>query len=187
MNDQNPENFITNYQDALDTTPQEVRDFLWSDGYKGIIAGIAKTLNLTPAQTKVVEDVMFDISISAIDEAGSRERLSAVGITPEIQDTVFALGYEYIVAPSITEAENTKALEEEYGPIDNADNGSSENDSSGSQTPNDVLTSLGSRLTQPSVLAPTKRDYSVTNIGDVVPMKPIAPKTFDPYRELPEK
>lgn len=177
MNDDTTQNFITNYQDALDNTPQEVRDFLWSDAYKGIIAGIVKTCALTPEQGEVVSDVLFDLTINTTDEFSARSKLTNAGITKENQDKIFVIGYEYIINPSVIEAENvsetTTATQEDLV-LKNA------------PSPSDVLANLGARLSQPSVIAPSKRDYSSTNTGDSA-ITPAPQKIFDPYRELPEK
>ncbi len=176
-------NFIDRYEEALDTTPQEVRDFLWSDAYKGIIAGIAKTLNITAQQETVVSDVIFDIVIGAIDQPEVDEKLTASGISIEDQAKILALAAENIIDPSIIEAENITDSNEEGGVAESQPT----NLSSSAPTPTEVLASLGARLSQSSVIVPSKRDYTVYK---PVPSEPsvqnIAP-SMDPYRELPEK
>ncbi|MBY0328951.1 hypothetical protein K2Q02_02565 [Patescibacteria group bacterium] len=187
MQQPNSQNFILDYELAIDSTPEEVRDFLWSDAYKGIIAGIVKTCNLTIEQGEAVSTVMFDLTINATDEMSARTALTRAGISEDNQEKIFLIGYEYIINPSITEAEETTITESS---TDTLDGGVTSSPTTTPSAQSETLTNLATRLTSPSILAPTKRDYSITNtaIGDTQPTSTTSStKTLDPYREAPEK
>lgn len=180
MNEEYQNKIISDYELALESTPEEVRDFLWSDTYKKIVDGIVKTCNLTPSQGEVVSRVLFDLTINATDNIAARSRLSGAGVSEINQETIFNLGYEFIINPSINEAEETINFTETNVPL--------EETREDTETPhrNDPLANLAARLTQPSAIAPSKRDYSITAASAPVDTTPVQ-KTFDPYRELPEK
>lgn len=187
MNEDNPQNFILDYELAIDSTPEEVRDFLWSDAYKGIIAGIVKTCNLTIEQGEAVSTVMFDLTINATDEMSARAVLTQVGINEDSQEKIFLIGYEYIINPSITEAEETTLTESS---TDTSDGDATSSVTTTPSAQSETLTNLATRLTNPTSIAPTKRDYSITNTergGTQINSTTPSPKTFDPYREAPEK
>jgi|GEM_PF-4162998 len=180
MNEEYPKKIITDYELALESTPKEVRDFLWSDTYKKIVEGIIKTCNLTPSQGEVVSDVLFDLTINAIDDVTARAKLSGVGVSEINQEKIFNLGYEFIISPSISEAEETVDLPETEYAEEEAENKEV-------LTQNDPLANLATRLSQPSAIAPVKRDYSITSTPTTSTPLATPQKTFDPYRELPEK
>lgn len=164
--------FIENYEVALAQAPQEVRDFLWSDAFEGIINGIAKTCNLNEVQKKAARDVLFDTVLGVTGEKESVEKLTAVGVSTETQDKIFAIGYEYVVAPSIEEVE--KEFDEETSvpathsglPIVSI-----------APSPTDVLKNIQERLVAPTVIPPQQTQQQAEKTI------PSGIKKIDPYRE----
>jgi hypothetical protein len=163
--------FIIDYEDAIDSTPDEVRDFLWSDAYQGYINGIAKFCNLNDAQKKVVSDLFFDVLIGESSQTDAEQRLTDASIDPTTQATIFALGYDYLIdtATQLTE----EALSNEPSVIQ-----------PGSTNPTPLsLTSLANRLKQASVAAPAKPDYALEKNPISTDSTTPSKTAIDPYHE----
>jgi hypothetical protein len=163
--------FVTDYEDAIASTPDEVRDFLWGDAYQGYINGIAKFCNLSDIQKKIVSDLFFDIIINESDEVGAEQRLTDAGIPPDTQATIFSLGYNYLInaATQITE----EAISNEPSVIQ-----------PGITSPTPVsLTSLANRLKQASVAAPAKSDYALEKNPISTDSTTPSKTAIDPYHE----
>jgi hypothetical protein len=161
MEQTNAYKVIDDYTDALDNAPESVREFLWSDAYKGLIDGIAKYCKLTDPQKTAMSDVMFDIIIGESGNDNAHERLAAAGISPLDQETILSLGYEYFVDPAMQLTEQQLDEEgEENGTVPTVP-------SIASQLAGTSLTAIADRLKNSSTSTPVTRNYSI----DKMPMR----------------
>jgi len=181
MNDSDQLEFAEKYETALETAPVEVREFLWSDAYKGLIAGIAKTCNLSDAQKEVISDVLFDLVINMCDEVEAKERFTAAGISEEGQTTIFSLGYDYIV--SLSAVITAEALVSDNDEADTPTNPAQivAPGSSSKQVTPAAFAAMQQRLQSPSITTgPVQGDYTAPAPAAVAaPEKP----AIDPYHE----
>ena len=185
--------FSDDYAEALDTTPKEVRMFMWSEAFKLILTAIAETYKLTESQKEVVKRVAIETLIGTITPISRQIKLSDAGITNELQDKILEAINEEIVSRALAQVELYNELNEEQ--IEEASQKTGPSDVAtptvkavNAPSPADVLASIQDRLTKPSTVAPITRDYSVTRATPAV-KAPDTPKmpSMDIYREAPEK
>lgn len=177
-------NDIERYDEALESTPANVREFLWSDGFTAIIDATAKMFTLDDTQKEAVRSTLFGITIGYVDEPGARSALTQAGIGEDVQDSIFEIAEEYLVAPA------TGASEAMFDELKNETMASPEGEErdkvlvekNDSLPGNDILKDLQERLHTSATIAPTKRDVSLDN----KPNTPSQPRSIDPYREIPE-
>lgn len=176
---------IDRYENALDGAPASVRQFLWSDTYKQMVAALATHFSLTAAAQQTLSDLIFDIVIAYAPEETVKATLATLGIDQEKQDDLLIYIYEYFVRP-MGESEELQAE------IEKNELGTEAVPTSTQPATPSVFDALKNRLAEASTIAPAARQLqsgtpvskpAVTNIT-----KPAAtPKpSFDPYREKPD-
>lgn len=173
------------YQTLLETTPQEVRDFLYSENYEKMVGLVAKNFSIT--DTKKLSDIIFDIVIGAADEEETLTKVASLGVPEEKKIELFQYVNSFFLQPlllhtlGIAELEKTELAETEESvqPEKNVAQAIA-------VSPLEAIQSIKERLSQKTVVPPIARDYSIE--------KPSAPtlntpeqKTPDPYREIPER
>ncbi len=159
---------ITSFEEALASTPEEVRRFIWSEAFDIILDAITATYQLNAQQSAAVRTVAIETVIGIGTSAEKAVTLFNTGISDDTAEQVFAVIKNEIVDRAVAQAELYQGYDvdtQETSPV----------------APNsDVLSTLGSRLSQSSVIAPpTKRDYSL----DKSTTPPAQPRATDSYRE----
>lgn len=173
MKQEQRQNFINEYELALETTPVSVRTFLWSDAYKNLVTSFAKKFNLPEEKKATLDTLIFESIIGVAEEEDTERQLASLGLPEAAKAELIDYITSFIIKPTIQNAENTIQSEPETIPTTEA------------LSPSQFLASIQERLSQSSTIAPTKRDYSVEKPIDVSSIsKPLTP---DPYREMPEK
>jgi hypothetical protein len=171
MNELQAQEYIDTYEEALDATPPEVRDFLLGDAFNGIIQGFKKKFSLTQDQTEIVSEIMHDSVLGLSKEEDAIQKMTDVGITDEIQDKILQLGYALIIAPSIQEAQNATEEAEEIK----------------QQPPLQVTANIQNRLkaSPPASSTPMREYFSSSQQPASVPAPQIPKKDAfsDPYHE----
>ncbi len=165
-------------QEALLNTPEEVQSFMWSDAFGYIIDTAEKVIPLSKEEKSDMKIAAYKILLRTSTMEKTGEEMVQKGIDKEkvlkilyIIDTQIVTGAKNIM--SYTDEENTTT---ESGEVL-------------APSPIQAMAMIKDRLTGPSSIAPTKRDYSAEKVAE--PAISSAPTTsirnIDPYRELPEK
>lgn len=164
---------IEEFETALDTIPEEVRKFLWSDNYQGLLSVLVKKFGLSDAQKKVVDNIIFDTIAGILDdeEEETEKRLTEAGITDEKQGELIAYIYKYFIDPSAKEAEQAAELEEDT---------SITTPETTAPSPTDVIKSIQGQFSAPTPIAPAAREQQPEKQPET------GIKKIDPYREMPE-
>jgi hypothetical protein len=173
MNELQAQEYIDTYEEAIDVAPPEVRDFLWSDAFKGIIEGFKKEFSLTEAQAATVSEIMHDAVLGLAKEDESVQKMTDAGISDETQDKIIQLGYALIVAPSAQEAQNTAQEESDFA-------------LQPPQTPIEVAANIQDRLKASRPTSAIEREYNAplaTPAPTPAPQIPKKDPTSDPYHE----
>ncbi|MFZ4500108.1 MAG: hypothetical protein ACOYMZ_01260 [Minisyncoccia bacterium] len=167
-------------QDALSGVPEEVQSFMWGPSFETIIKTMQQTLALTDEQTTTVQNdsYMLLIQLSTMEEI--YKKWVNLSIPEELVVKILYLIDREILsrAKDITDfftSDEDETFEDTTTKTVSA------------PSPSEVLATLGARLSQSSVIVPSKRDYSMdTQSGEKPGMQQSTP-SIDPYRELPEK
>ena len=173
---------VDDYAIALNSVPPEVRAFMWSDVFAIILKVIGDTYKLNDKQREVLKSVAMETLIGTLTPVSRRVRLSDVGIVGETQDGILEAINEEIISRALVQIEEYKELK------GSEDTSFIPSEKIEAPSPVQALASIKERLSQPSNIASTKRDYSLEKpeVPDVSIQK-IEKPTIDPYRELPEK
>lgn len=194
MDGENINNYIDSYKELLAKTPDEIKDFLWSDAFKAIINGIKKAEGLSEKQSEAVEDVIFDITIGAINEAEAKNKLNFAKISQSSQEKIFLAAFDYVVFPAINK--NYEIVEDfkidEYTEKDNNEllytKKELQEDVFTTKTNFNptVLSNLNKKLNTLDSVSPVERVHIQKNIQDDKKLEDIRIRKIDPYREIPE-
>jgi hypothetical protein len=170
------------FNKALETTPIEIRDFLFSEAYTKLINAVAKQFTLSEEKKVVLDDVVFETIIGNINGEDAQEKLASLGLAEEDGSKLLAYIDYYFLTPSIEEiSENTNENQKE-------NSGASLLNSQMAPSPLEALTMIKDRLSKPNTITPTKRDYSNELVAEPTTSEaPTNIKSIDPYRELPSE
>lgn len=170
MNDNNTTTEDTVFQEALDSMPEEVRDYMWSPAFDYEIEVAQKVLGLSDQEKAYVKDISYDLLMRLVTMESASEKLLNLGIAPEKVSKIMYFIYQEIL-------QSAQNLINYYGDVQKAPQETT-SDAAGSI---DQSANISNAFIPRSVLTPVKRDYS--------PQKTTSPdfKHIDPYRELPEK
>lgn len=163
----------TKYDQYLEVMPEEVVDFMWSNQYDILILAIQKTLSLTDDQTKLAKMAGYELLMGVKNMLEKLEDFKTSGIPEELSLKILYL----IDTEIITRAEN---ITEFFSP----EIETPEQIEIKAPSPDDILQRLKETITKPTIITPTKRDYSLEKTPE---SKSDSTKTIDPYREIPEK
>lgn len=168
----------TEFQEALDSMPEDVRDYMWSPAFDYTIDVAQKVLELSVTEKEYVRDISYDLLMRLIDMEAAAKKLIDKEIPPEKVSKIMYFIYQEIMQS----AENIAAY---YGDTEQTQNSSTEE--SPKTRPTDgstdaALANLGARLSQTSIIAPEKRTYSIQKESTPTP-PPTTEKKFDPYHE----
>ncbi|MEK7106296.1 MAG: hypothetical protein AAB895_02980 [Patescibacteria group bacterium] len=183
----NKEDFTDDYAVALDNTPEEVRNFIWSEAFKLILKAIGDTYRLNDEQRDVVRRVTIETLIGNITPIARQIRLSDVGMTGELQDNILEAINDEVISRALVQIELTNQEESQAQELEQeSKSGPSENMSAPS--PAQALANIQERLTKPSTVAPITRDYSVSRNTESTPKDESSSRapSMDIYREIPE-
>lgn len=163
------------FDEAFQTLPSEVEDFMWSELYTKTIDSIKEVAGLDAEKAEVVRLLGYDVLIGekTLEKAG--KELLEKGFTQEQVVKVLVLINEGV----LTKAQNIN----EYFTPEPEETISTENmpDSTPIQPPApDVLSSLKERITVPTTIKP------ITTPVQQKPVEQQTKTTVDPYRELPQ-
>lgn len=187
--EQNNLEFSDDYLEALEATPVEVRNFMWSEAFTLILTAIGETFKLSDEQREVVKRVTMETLVGTITPIGRRVRLSDAGMMGELQDNILEAINDEIISRALVQVELATEKESEVETTDEKD-GIGPKDTTDAPSPMQALASIQERLTKPSTLAPITRDYSVSRPETTTPKQnDVANKqpSIDIYRELPEE
>ena len=173
-------------QEALSETPEEVQSFMWGEEYESIIKAIGQALSLTDDQLTMVRTDSYTLLMKLETLETLYKKWVTSGMSGDLANKVLYLIDSEIISRVLEISEPVERDEEEATEDITTQEVSTPSSIPSVINPTDTLADLGARLSQSSVIAPTKRDYSVTAGGDVVAPKETS-HSFDPYRELPEK
>jgi hypothetical protein len=180
---QDKDEYVDFVENALDSTPVEVRRFLFSDTYAGIIKGFQKFFSLTDEQTTKLEQIISDSFLGLESEQGVSDRIKDLKFDDEKRDKIILYIQEYILNPVLLAISDAVPSETEGGAVMAKDA-----EPVSAPSPSDMIARLNQTLKQPTTIAPVRRDYSLdkTDMASNTP-KPSdsSTKTIDPYRELP--
>ena len=191
-------------QETFDSLPKDIQETIFSDDYQAFLTDVATRYALTKEQGSELE---FQVTMVLIGQANQGylpfnleaelgiDEETAQKISTEIEENVFSVvtnSLEQLEKDALgTEEDLDNILDREETltptPLQETEISQTSDTAiiSPTSTEAEVLTSLTTRLTQPSVITPAIRDHSIVNSHEE---KNSAPqKTFDPYRELPEK
>lgn len=170
------------YLETLESVPEEVRKFLWSDAFTTIVKAISSAHRLTPDQEVVLRDVAIKTLIGDTTPIARRSELGDAGISGDLQESILDAINEELISRAIFQVEEYKNL--------NIDENPTREQGISAPSPAQALANIKERLTKPSTVAPITRDYSVTRSPDSSLPK-VDPSTrapsMDIYREIPEK
>ena len=169
---------ITQFEEALQNLPEEVKDFLYGDGYQKALQSIASTHGFTEDQKKTFELTLTDVICLLQSKDALIELFTTWGLAPEKQALL------------------VKDIEEKvFMPIVEATNYIVEEDTEESTAPvPDPYAEIQRRFVYGTPITKTeKKSYSF----DKLPTPPRPPQnteptiqspttTLDPYREKPE-
>lgn len=195
MNPNNKQDNIEIYEQLIQETPIEVRNFLWSPAYQAIIDSIKEAYRLSDEQSNVVKDAIFEIAIGYLDEAGAKNKLNDAKIDQTTQNKIFLVAFEYVINPAIQKSEEIIEEIKEFGIYDEefSENetpeekvGDSANKKLDSEhktykTNDAVLMNLNKKLNQSTSVNPVERNHSVENKNSYKKEGGF----IDPYREIP--
>jgi hypothetical protein len=169
------------YSEALDMVPPEVRAFLWSDAFNIILNVISETYKLNNTQKDVVRNIAKETLIGVLTPVSRRTMLADVGIIGELQENILNAINDEIISRAIVQVEN-------YNELHNNKDSELGTDIEvlRAPTPTQALANIQERLSQPKIVTPSKRDYSVEKINTPTQETLKAP-SIDPYRELPSE
>lgn len=158
------------FEDALSFIPEEVQNFMWSDEFTDILNASQKTLSLSESEKELMRTSSYDLLLNLTDLRAVAKKMETAGIAPEkISKILYVIQQMYLIPAA-------QLAEESIEPEDEAE---TEEKVTTAPSPSDMLTRLNQTMTTPTILAPTKRDYSAPTES---PAKP----SFDPYRETPD-
>jgi hypothetical protein len=179
------DDFVDEYIEALDTIPEEVRQFLWSEAFTLILKAIGETYRLTEEQQKAVRRVVMGIVTDTSTPISRQIELSDAGITGDLQNKVLQAINDEILSRMAAQMEFEDGLLDQENTNTSTEIAKTQNVSAPS--PLEALAMIKDRLAKPGSITPTKRDYSdtLTTTPNTPPATSI--KSIDPYRELPEK
>jgi hypothetical protein len=170
-------------QEALLNIPEEVRSFIWSDAFGYIIDTAEKVIPLSKEEKTSMKLAAYKILLrtSTMEKLG--EEMVQEGIDKEKVLKILYIIDTQIVTTAKNIIENS--TEEE----DQRPSPESNTDSTQAPSPIQAMAMIKDRLTGPSSIAPTKRDYSAEKVADptVTSTPTTSIRSIDPYRELPEK
>lgn len=116
MDNSKIENYIDHIEDQIVNTPPEVREFLFSDTYKGVLLGFKKYFNLNDEQLKTVDTVVTDSLMMLESDVVLDEKLAKLGLPEDKKSELLTYISEYIVDPVLTRIENNTTQEDGSAP-----------------------------------------------------------------------
>lgn len=172
---------ITTMEETLQDTPEEVKDFIFGEEMLSVKNEINTHLETDEQRAEVSSQIIFFL-LGGIEIEELTNTINTLSIADEKKGTIKTLIQEKIIDELLLIIEARQEIDAESGPVTTP--------VSSAPTPTEVLATLSTRLSQSSVIVPSKRDYSTAAPITSVPEKPtvqnITP-SIDPYRELPEK
>lgn len=177
-NEQEKNEYIETLEDSLQATPEEAREFLWSNTYKEILEAILKKFNIVGDKKELLNSFIFDSITETIHQEDLKNRVIQLGIAEQDQELFFDYIYEYFIDIAAQGPQNSAELHKRES--------SEDQKITSINTSVNPFTSLQSRLTQSNMILPIKRDLSPDATPASIPTVPTKP-SIDPYRELPEK
>ncbi len=176
-NEQQRNEYIESLETSLDATPAETREFLWGDAYKNLLDAISKKFNFSETQKDKLDSFVFDTLTENIQQEEIPDRVAAIGVAEQDQDSLFEYIYDYFIDIGAQKAQDAAELNKKE---DTAQSNIGTNSS-------DILSRLNQSFTAPATLAPIKRDVSTPSSGaESSPLPASSEKRIDPYREIPE-
>ena len=177
----------TTIEDAFESTPEEVKEFLSSNIFDLILLGIKDGLVLTDAQFDAMElatqelvirtKTMQEVAVDFIESKAFTPELTAK-VLYAIEGEVMSRIYTIIDTSNAEDAEQEESAEKAPAEVTHLTPVTA-------PSPADMLARLNQTLTTPTATAPTRRDYSATKEAPMIDqMKTV--RNIDPYRELPD-
>jgi phage FluMu gp28-like protein len=181
------ENKKDEYLEALESIPPEVRRFMWSDAFTLILKAIGEAYKLNDSQKETLRQVVMGILTDTTTPIATRAKLSDVGISGELQENILNEINEEIISRVLVQIQEYKDYDELTKEVSEGDKVPTPEGPTVS--PVQALDNIKQALSQPTSIAPTKRDYSLEKLDTTIKQAPSEPrpKTMDIYRELPEQ
>lgn len=173
-------------QETFDSLPLDIQELVFSDEYQSILTAIGEKYKLSKEQMNQLE-LQTTLVVMGVAKRSyfPFDLESEVGLDEDTAETMSREIHDVIF--STIEDSLDKIERDEIGGVETIDKkvDRDENHSINAPSPSEVLANLGARLSQSSVIVPSKRDYSVVKSQEpsIETLKP----SLDPYRELPEK
>ncbi|MEI6022247.1 MAG: hypothetical protein WCQ32_00150 [bacterium] len=178
------EEYMNLYEEKLDMTPVEVREFLFSDAYKNILDTIEKKIGFTSEQVTTARNALFDFLIHFSTKEEFENTIDSLGLSEENKDIFLGYIQEFIIDPTISEITNSLEEEKDEIGVNNIETVSSpENQEMGQ-----LFASIQAKMQKPSVVAPiaSVAQKFIPGSQNKPMQNPGAPtKSTDPYREMP--
>lgn len=180
------------FDEAFASLPEGVENFMWSDEYEQMIAGIQQSLTLTPEQGALVKTNGYELLSQLKDmEAVAKEFIEA-GFSQELATKTLYLFDKIILQPlAKVILENPPESEEEDATASKIDETAAHNIPTEIHPNEEVFSSLRARMTQSATIAPIVRSVTTPSRtsespSSATPTTPAPAQHIDPYRELPE-
>ena len=171
------------FQEALDTMPEEVRDYMWSPAFDYAIDVAEKVIELTSQEKECVRDIAYDLLMRLIDmETAARKLLEQKIIPEKTTKIMYYLDQEVL--------QSARNLVNYYGDINEIARTESNQDEAIENSQQEVFSKLSHSFTTPSTIPPVKRTYTdlpatpttPKPLSEAIPASTPTKPTIDPYR-----
>lgn len=182
------ENNLEKTEEYFDSIPPEVKDYIYGDEFTSKVRDFCIKFGIDSSRQTLLTGALYGYIVSAISEIDFMKSIELNFPEKTQQDTIKKWVKEEVVTP-LTSLITNAYLEEDVD--DETEEEKEEIAAEGSveksTSEETALTQLADRLSKPTVILPSKRDYSLEK-GDEKPETPQTPiKKFDPYHEVIEE
>lgn len=170
---------LATIEEGFGLIPEEVQSYIYGATFTKAFNTLCVEKKLSQNDRDTLEVALFDYLAQAKTEESLLKTVSSISPTPEVNQAIITWVITYVTTPIFSLIVNKEAQEEDEDAGESIENQSTP---LSAPSPTQALASIKDRLSQNTVIAPTKRDYSIEKSEGSV-STPI----IDPYRELPEK
>jgi hypothetical protein len=168
---------LATIEEGFSLIPEEVQSYIYGATFTKAFNTLCVEKNLSQNDRDKLEVALFDYLAQAETEESLLKTISSISPTPEVNQAIITWIITYVTTPIFSLIVNKEAQEEDGDVQESTEN---QPTSLSAPSPTQALASIKDRLSQNTVIAPTKRDYSVEKTQNTS-----SAPTIDPYRELP--
>lgn len=159
---------------AFDTIPEEVKAYVFSPLFSKTVKTLCVSENLSDEETKKFSSALYEYIAQLTSEEELIQTIHSVSKTIESSQRIISWVQKEVTEKSLSlildSYTRTTVSEEEEDPREEKNTS--------------ALESIGERLTNTTIIPPSKRDYSIEKKEGVQENKKV--DVVDPYRETPQ-